>query len=204
MSETSHSKGFIGIVEDDTSLREGLLDLLSAEGYQSQGWPNAELFLKSFIRHEPMTIICDVRMNNISGVEMHRSLLEQGHSIPIVYISGASTLIQGIEAFKLGAIDFLTKPFSREAILKAISDGLEADIRQLEMKRRKNALEAALEKLSPREREVFPLLLKGFNNAEIMTSLDISLPTAKQYKSQIMQKLQLKTLSELIEVYKTP
>lgn len=201
MSTITRSKAFIAIVEDDTSLREGLLDLLNAEGYQTHGWPNAELFLKSFTRHEPMTVICDVRMNNLSGVEMHRVLLEQGYRIPIVYVSGASTLIQGIEAFKLGAIDFLTKPFSREALLKAVSDGLEADIRHLKIESQQKALEIALEKLSPREREVFPLLLKGFNNAEIMASLDISLPTAKQYKSQIMQKLQLKTLSELLEYY---
>lgn len=193
-------RGTIDIIDDDDSLREGLADLLRNEDYLVRTWSNAEEFLSGFKRVAPMTILSDMRMKDLSGIDMHRALLEKGHTVPIVYISGASTLNQGIEAFRLGAIEFLTKPFSREAVLRAIMRGIEQDRTIMDAEERRQRLSEAMQKLSPREREVFSLLIKGYGNAEIVAAMAISLPTSKQYKSQIMNKLECRSLADLIRL----
>lgn len=131
---------------------------------------------------------------------MHEALLERGRNMPVIYISGESSLPQGIQAMKTGAMDFLIKPFSREDLLRAVVAGIEKDRVQMMQMIEKTRFDEAVSHLSPREAEVMQLLLKGFSNAEIMEALKISLPTAKQYKSQLMRKLGVRSLSELMRL----
>jgi FixJ family two-component response regulator len=147
---------------------------------------------------EPAVVITDVRMPEMDGLALHESLLKAGCRMPVIYISGDSTLAQGLKAMKLGALDFLIKPFTRETLLQAVCSGIEKDRERLARDARQIRIGRGLQSLSPREREVYGLLRKGYSNAEIMSELRIALPTTKQYKAEVMRKLGARSLSDLI------
>ena len=139
----------------------------------------------------------------MTGVELQERLKELGRTIPMVIISGESTDQQIIAAMKNGAIDFLLKPFVRESLFAAVAKGIEIDSVAMQNVIRVSEFNEKLKVLSPRERQVFELLSEGFSNKELMESLNISLPTVKQYKSEVMYKLRLRSLAELIALNKS-
>lgn len=192
--------GHVDVVEDDDSLRNSISDLLSLVGYRVRTWRDAESFLDNLPQTAPAVVVTDMRMPGRSGVELHAELLARGRSMPVIYISGQSSVPQTISAMKMGALDFLVKPFSREDLLKAVAAGMEKDRNQMRQLIEQARFDESLLHLSRREREVFDLLVKGFSNSEIMDALNISLPTTKQYKSMVMRKLGLRSLSELIKL----
>lgn len=195
---TGNSEKHIFLIDDDASMRKSLKSLLEFFGYQVHVFSSAADFLQVQVHVAPAVIITDMRMPDITGVELQAELQGRGRRIPIIFISGESTTPQVIEAMKGGAIEFLLKPFGREHLLKAVAQGLERDAQFMRSYIEGATLEVRLKSLTPRELEVFGLLSLGYNNAQIQESLNISLPTAKQYKSAVMDKLNLKTLADLI------
>ena len=188
----------IFLIDDDASMRFSLKGILEFLGYQVNVFESAVEFLKITIEVAPAVIITDMLMPDINGLELQAELLKRGRQIPIIFISGQSTFPQTISAMKQGAIEFLIKPFDRDQILSAVESGLEQDEAYMRSFKQRLTLEERLNSLSPREREVFELLAIGFNNAQIQEKLKIALPTAKQYKSEVMRKLNLGSLAELI------
>ena len=186
------------VVEDDDCLRNTINDLLVFAGYKVHTWRDAQSFLAELPHTAPAVVVTDMRMPGMSGCEMHTELIEQGRSMPVIYISGESTVHQSVSAMRLGALDFLVKPFSREDLLKAVAAGIEKDRKQMHRMIEQARIDESLKQLSRREREVMDLMLKGFNNVEIMDSLHISLPTTKRYKTTLMRKLGVRSLSQLI------
>lgn len=193
-----NSSKHIFIIDDDESMRVTLKGMLEFLGYQVHVFESAIEFLKISIQIAPVVIITDMRMPYMSGVELQAELLKRGRQIPIIFISGESTLPQTISAMKQGAIEFLIKPFDRDQILSAIVRGLEQDAAYMHSFIEQVSLEVRLKSLAPREREVFELLALGFNNAQIQEKLQIALPTAKQYKSEVMRKLNFSSLAQII------
>ena len=197
---TEHQHIFV--IEDDESMRETLSGILTFLGYQVHLFSNPLEFLKTTIQVAPAIIITDMRMPDMSGVELQAELLKRGRQVPIIFISGESTVPQTISAMKQGAIEFLTKPFEREQLMDAVIRGLKQDTAKMHAHLEHLAIEQSLKGLAPRERQVFDLLSLGFNNAEIMAKMGISLDTAKQYKSEVMRKLGLRSLSQLLALKK--
>ena len=191
------------LVDDDDALRDGIADLLRVVGYQVYSWSYGAAFLADIPRVAPAVLITDMRMPGLSGVELHAELLRLGRTLPVIYISGESTVAQSIQAMKLGAVEFLIKPFGREELLRAVATSLEKDRQQMQHLIKAARVAQARVQLSPREVQVHELMLKGYNNREIMDSLQISLPTAKQYKAEVMRKLAVRSLSELISLSAT-
>ena len=196
-SSQNHSK-HIFLIDDDESMRTVLKGMLEFLGFQVYVYASAIEFLKVSMRAAPAVIITDMQMPDMSGVELQAELLKRGRQIPIIFISGESTLPETISAMKQGAIEFLLKPFERDQLLSAVVRGLEQDVAYTRSYLDQVALEEGLKTLSRREREVFELLAVGFNNSQIQEKLQISLPTAKQYKSEVMRKLNLSSLAHLI------
>jgi FixJ family two-component response regulator len=192
----------IFLIDDDESMLLTLKGMLEFLGYSVDAFESALEFLNTSIQVMPAVIITDMRMPGMNGVELQSELLKRGRKTPIIFISGESTLPQTISAMKQGAIEFLIKPFEREQILSAIERGLEQDAAYMRFSSEQSALENSLKSLAPREREVFELLALGFNNAQIQEKLQIALSTAKQYKSEVMRKLNLSSLAELIALKK--
>ena len=198
-----NSKKYIFLVEDDDELRSDLERALQLCGYTIFSFANPEQFLQEFKPLVPAVLITDMRMPKQSGVELQSELLAKGHKIPIIFISGESSDEQIIAALKSGAVDFLLKPFSREALLGAVAKAIEQDTIAMQDLIRKAQLSEALKTLSPRERQVFELLAKGYGNKDLVNALGISLPTVKEYKSEVMYKLRLRSLAELISLNTT-
>ena len=193
-------QGHIDLVEDNAYLRESLSRVLINEGYTVDTWADAHQFLNHISETVPAVIVTDMRMPELSGLQMHAELLKRGRLRPVIYISGESTVQQTIDAMKLGAADFLVKPFSVDELLQAVAAGMDKDAQKMKSLTAQARAQEAMRALTNREREVFQLLLKGMSNAEIMDAMGISLPTAKQYQSSVMQKLSVRTLSQLMEL----
>ena len=196
-SGQNHSK-HIFLIDDDESMRTAIKGMLEFLGFQVHVYASAIEFLKVSMQAAPAVIITDMQMPDMSGVELQAELLKRGRQIPIIFISGESTLPQTISAMKQGAIEFLLKPFERDQLLSAVVRGLEQDVAYMRSYVVQTTLAEGLKGLSPREREVFELLAIGFNNLQIQEKLNISLPTAKQYKSEVMRKLNLSSLAHLM------
>ena len=191
---------YIFLVEDDDELRSDLERALKFCGYTIFACPNPEQFLSQFKPLVPAVLVTDMRMPRLSGIQLQSELIAKVHQIPIIFISGESADEQIVQAFKNGAFDFLLKPFSREDFLSAVARALEHDSVAMQEVIRKSQLAEALNTLSPRERQVFDLLAKGYGNKELVEELGIALSTAKEYKSEVMYKLRLRSLAELISL----
>ena len=195
MSSKSDKKITIHLIEDDVSQRDSIESLLAFKGFITKSYSTAKDFLQTLPFERPAIVITDIQLPDISGVELHHALIEKNINIPIIFISGEASIQQSIDAMKQGAIEFLVKPFEIDELINAIKKAIHIELKEIN-------LNLLIENLSPREREVYKLLLKGHNNQELIDKLHLSLPTVKQYKSEVMRKLNVKSLSKLIELAK--
>jgi len=191
-------RGHVFLIEDEDELRDSISEILTFVGYRVYAYGNPKDFFENFQDVVPAVVLTDVRMPDMTGVDLQAELIKKGSKVPVVFISGQSTVPQTITAMKQGAIDFLTKPFSREDLLAAVAKGIELDAQLMRQIIQQSEFEQKLSLLSPRERQVFNLLAKGYSNAELVDELGIALSTVKEYKSEMMYKLRLRSLSELI------
>ena len=187
-----HSDFYIYLVEDNVSQRESIESILNFIGYNISSFSNANAFLKNKIQR-PGVLVTDMQMPDISGVELQEQLIQLNIDIPIIFISGEASISQSIKSMQQGAIDFLVKPFDADQLIQVVKKACGLDAKKIYLKE-------LLETLSPRELEVYKLLNEGLNNNELIDKLKLSLPTVKQYKSEVMRKLKIKTLSELIHL----
>jgi FixJ family two-component response regulator len=194
---SSHKK-HVFLIEDDQALRLDLIDALQFAGYSVHDFGDPDQFLLEFKPLVPAVLITDMRMPNKTGIQLQEELVSKGHRLPIIFISGESTDQQIVKAFNNGAFDFLLKPFGREALFSVVAKAMEKDIIAMTDHIRKAQLTESLKNLSPRERQVFELMAKGYSNKELVEALGVSLPTVKEYKSEMMYKLRLRSLAELM------
>ncbi len=185
----------IHLIEDDISQRDSIESLLVYKDYIVKSYSAAKDFFKNVPFERPAIVIADIQLSDLSGVDLHRILMEKNITCPIIFISGEASIQQSIDAMKQGAIEFLVKPFEIEELTDAVTKAIHIELKEIN-------LNLLIENLSPREREVYKLLLKGHNNQELIDKLHLSLPTVKQYKSEVMRKLNVKSLSKLIELAK--
>jgi len=195
MSSKSDKKITIHLIEDDVSQRGSIESLLAFKGFITKSYSTAKDFLQTLPFERPAIVIVDIQLPDISGVDLHRMLLEKNINSPIIFISGEASIQESIDAMKQGAIEFLVKPFEIDTLIAAVNNAIKIELKEIN-------LNLLIENLSPREREVYKLLLKGHNNQELIDKLHLSLPTVKQYKSEVMRKLNVKSLSKLIELAK--
>ena len=188
------------IIEDNNDMAKLLELMLSKLGYSATVYNNAIDFLKATPKDSSSILITDMNMPQMTGVELQTELIRLERTMPIIFLSGQSTVSQTIAAFKLGAMDFLLKPVKIEQLKTAVEYAFEMSTINNQLAINKAFLESQLSVLSPREREVYELMTLGYNNTEILETLSISLPTAKQYKAEVMRKLKIRSLSELIDL----
>ena len=201
MSETQHAKQVqVCLIEDHADLRSDLLRMLRASGYVVAEYANARDFLSADQSQFDGVIVSDMVMPGMSGLELQVELFAAGLKPPFIFISGESSDRQIIAAMKNHTVEFLLKPFSKVELLGAIERALAFVLEAKQADQLRIDLERRIKTLSPREREVFFLLARGFSNQELVTSLAISLATVKQYKSEVMRKVRVQSLSELIDL----
>jgi len=188
------------IVDDDADVRESLQELLESVGLHSQSFGTAQEFLAVGRTNGPSCLILDVRLPGISGLDLQHELKRGRISIPIIFVTAHADVPMSVKAMKSGAVEFLTKPFRHQDLLDAVQRSLIRDRILRENERELTELRHRCERLSVRERQVMNLVVSGMLNKQVAAELAASEATIKMYRSQVMKKMQAKSLPELVRM----
>ncbi len=193
-------KALVHVIDDDEAIRQSLEFLLRAANIEVKTYPSAVAFLDALPDTASSCIITDVRMPGLSGVDLLRRLQELKIAVPVIVITGHGDVPLAVEAMKIGAADFLEKPFDDEVLLASVRSALRE--RDAESKRRseRSEVEGRLAALSKRERDVLGGLVAGRANKQIAFDLGISPRTVEIYRANLMNKMQAASLSELVRM----
>lgn len=188
------------VIDDDESIREALKSLIRSVGLSVETFASARDFLESARPDVPSCLILDVRMPGLSGLDLQRDLAEANIHIPIIFITGHGDIPMSVRAMKAGAVEFLTKPFRDQDLLDAIQQALDRD-RQVRSQQAGSAeLRSRYQSLTPRETEVFALVVKGMLNKQIAHQLGTSEITIKLHRRQVMEKMHASSLADLVRM----
>jgi two-component system response regulator TtrR len=189
----------IYVVDDDEAMRDSLTWLLEGEGYQVACFDSADSFLTK--RRDDMRgcIVLDVRMPEMSGLELHEKLDSLGSKLPIIFVTGHGDVPMAVAALQRGACDFIEKPFHNEELLSRIERALELDQQIFTRRSRDDAISHRIKQLTQRENEVMKLVVKGKLNKQIADELDISMKTVEAHRARVMEKMGVRTLAELVK-----
>jgi two-component system response regulator FixJ len=190
----------VHIVDDDDAVRQSLAFLLSTAGIPVRVYDSATSFLDSLASLQAGCLITDVRMPDLTGIELLHRLKAKSINLPVIVITGHGDIPLAVEAMKSGAIDFIEKPFAEEAILRAVRAAEESAKKCGRRSEDGGALAARIASLSERERQVLDGLVAGNANKTIAYDLGISPRTVEVYRAKVMTKMQAKNLSELIRM----
>ena len=188
------------VIDDDESIREALKSLIRSVGLKVETFASAHEFLQGRRPDLPACLILDVRMPGLSGLDLQRELAEANIHLPIIFITGHGDIPMSVRAMKAGAVEFLTKPFRDQDLLDAIQQALERD-RQVRSQQAGTAeLRNRYHSLTPRETEVFALVVKGMLNKQIALQLGTSEITIKLHRRQVMEKMHASSLADLVRM----
>jgi RNA polymerase sigma factor (sigma-70 family) len=190
-------KSTVFIVDDDLSVRESLELLLGSVGLDVKTYPSAEKFLKGVPPDASGCLITDLRMPGMSGLDLQERCVGAGVFLPIIFITGHGTVPMSVRAMKAGAIDFLQKPFDEEELLNAINRAIERDREAIQERDELGKIQQLVDALSPREYEVFALLVTGMSNKQVAHKLGTSERTIKAHRSRVMEKMHAGSLADL-------
>jgi len=188
------------VVDDDRSVRTSLANLLATEDYDVEIFANAAEYLARMPHPGPACLVLDVQLPGLDGLALQRQLTEEGRTEQIVFITGHGNIPMGIGAMKCGAIDFLPKPFRDDDLLSAVAQALTRSAGDWQQRGEVAESRARLAKLTPREFEVFRLVIAGLLNKEIGAELGITLRTTKVHRSRVMQKINVISVAELVRL----
>jgi FixJ family two-component response regulator len=202
--DTRHSSAsptpIIHVVDDDASFRTAVTRLLRAAKYEVRGYGSASEFLDSDPCAEPGCILLDLRMPGVSGLDLQQSLALMEERLPVIFLTGHGDIPASVRAMKAGAVDFLTKPVRREALLLAVQNALAVDAKGRAARAVLLELHNRYETLTPREREVLAHVLGGKLNKQIASDLGTAERTIKAHRASIMEKLGVQSVAELVRL----
>ena len=188
------------IVDDDTSVRKALRRLVKSIGLNVETFDSAQAFLKREPDDGPACLVLDIRMPGMSGIELQEQSIRAGLNIPIIFITGHGNIPMSVKAMKAGAVDFIEKPFEDQKLLDAINIAIKNNetfrMEQAEIK----DLHRRVNLLTPREHEVFILVVSGMLNKQIAFDLGLSEKTVKVHRARVMEKMKAKSLADLVRM----
>jgi FixJ family two-component response regulator len=190
----------IFVVDDDPSVRTSLGRLLEAAGYVVETFASAREFLARAPGAGPCCLVLDVRMPGLTGLELQEALAATGRRMSIVFISGHSDVPMSVRAMKAGAIDFLAKPFDVEELLTAIQRAVAKAVQALAEEARVTEIRQCVGMLTPRETEVFALVVTGMLNKQIAAQLGVGEKMVKVHRARVMAKMQAGSVAELVRL----
>lgn len=189
----------IYIVDDDARIREAITELLESHGFQTMAFASAGEYVHAEKPDVPGTLILDVELPDINGLELQNQIADEDHP-PIVFITGHGDIPSSVRAIKRGAVDFLTKPFSDVDLLAGVRTALARDEHARGERAEIRTLRARYEVLTPREREVLPLVVSGLLNKQAAHALGISEVTLQLHRRSVMQKMSAASLADLVRM----
>ena len=188
------------VVDDDAAVRQGLRFMLRVAEYDVEAFPSARSFLENYDPRRGGCLLLDVQMPQMTGLDLQQRLNVRGWRIPVIFITGHGTVPLAIAAMKAGAFDFIEKPLREDSLLESIERALRWNDRAYEERLERASLQVRAALLTPREREVFELVVAGEPNKVIARHLGISFRTVELHRAHIVEKLHARSLSDLIRM----
>lgn len=190
----------IYIVDDDSSVRRSTERLLRSANYHVESFSSAEKFIDLECYKYPCCLILDVKMPGLSGLELQEKLVSSDIGIPIIFITGHASIHLSVRAMKGGAVNYLEKPFDQSELIVEITMAIKLCIQVAKEKSEISVIEQCIDSLTPRETEVYNLVVTGKLNKQIAAELGVCEKTIKVHRARVMQKMQVRTLAELVHL----
>jgi RNA polymerase sigma factor (sigma-70 family) len=196
----SEKNATIFIVDDDEAIRDSLDVLLKTVDLNTTTFSSGDEFLEAYDPGWEGCILLDIRMPGTSGMEVQKRLAESGCSIPIIFITGHGDIPMAVEAMHIGAFDFIQKPFRDQDLLDRIDQALTTSDEQEQQSARKKTVQNQFQTLTPREQEVMQFVVHGSANKVIAMDLGVSQRTVEIHRARVMEKMQARSLAELVRM----
>lgn len=194
-------KPSVYLIDDDPAVQDSMRRLLKSVGLPLHTFTTAQEFLE---KYDPATsagcLILDIRMPGMSGLELQQRLRERGDDLPVIVVSGHADVPMTVRAIKAGALDFLEKPCNEQVLLDRIQEGIQENLRRRSEQTERGEIQARMQKLTPREREVLDLLVSGKPNKTIASDLNISRKTLDIHRGKVLQKMEAETVADLVRM----
>ena len=200
MREPRQSNAVIAIVDDDLSVREGLSSLIRSAGWRVETFASAQEFLARPRAETPSCLVLDLQMPGLSGLDLQKRMGAVGLEIPIVFLTGHGNIPASVQAMKAGAVEFLTKPFDDQELLRAVQEAIERDRRTRKQHADLRELQDRYESLTAREREVMQQVVSGLLNKQVAAELNIAEYTVKIHRGRVMRKMHADSLADLVRM----
>jgi RNA polymerase sigma factor (sigma-70 family) len=188
------------VLDDDMAVRHSLERLMRSVGLEVQSFPSAAEFLGRSRPDRPSCLVVDVRMPGLSGLDLQETLSTSGWNAPMIFITGHGTVPMSVRAMRAGAVNFLQKPFEDQEILDSIHQAIDRERSAHRERARRLEIERQLERLTPREHEVFGLVVAGLPNKRIAGKLGTSEKTIKVHRARVMEKMGAGSLAALVKM----
>ncbi len=202
-AEAAKSRATVYVVDDDEGMRRALGALLSTVGYQTAIFSRASEFLGKYDPEQPSCLVLDIRMPEMSGLELQQQLNRAGSMVPVIFITGHGDVPMAVQAMKEGAFEFIQKPFREQDLLDRINHALQHDAENRANLARRTEVLKRLESLTPRERQVMDLVVRGDANKVIAIDLGLSERTVEIHRAKVMEKMGARSVAHLVKLHLT-
>lgn len=193
----------IFVVDDDEAVRVSLSRLLRSAGWKVEAYGSAGAFLERPAFAGIGCVLLDVQMPGLTGPQLQEAMAERGLTLPVVFLTGHGDVPTGIRAMKRGAVDFLLKPLDDQELLAAIEQAVQRHVQAQARQREQDEIGTRLGRLSAREREVMELVIRGSLNKQIAAELGIAEKTVKVHRARVMDKMEVRSVAELVHLWET-
>ena len=201
MKNPSNPKSTVYIVDDDQAIRRAMEFLMRSVDLNHEIFDSADDFLARYTDDCAGCLVLDIRMPGLGGLELQQKLIELESTLPIIFITGHGDVPMAVEAMQKGAVDFIQKPFRDQELLDRVSEALKTDKEARSARAEKADVAARIEKLTKREHEVFDLVVTGKPNKVIAYELGVSQRTVEIHRARVMEKMESKSLADLVRMH---
>lgn len=188
------------VIDDDEAVRHFLHRLIASVDLRVEVYASAQEFLDAYQRNSPGCLVLDIRMPGMSGLELQQELNARGIDLPVIVLTGHGNVQVAVHAMKAGAIDFIEKPFNNELLLDRVQKAVARSVETYENRVKKDEILMRRASLTPRERQVLDLVVAGESNKGVARQLNISDKTVEIHRAKVMEKMQAKSLADLVKM----
>lgn len=203
MTTQNQKSPTVFIVDDDAAIRFAMQALMDSVNLDHEIFGSGDEFLAKMAEQRPGCLVLDIRMPGLGGLELQQELIKRGNTLPIIFITGHGDVPMAVDAMQKGAVDFIQKPFRDQELLDRIREALATDEERREAQQHHAEVAGRLDRLTNREREVFDLVVTGKPNKVIAYELGVSQRTVEIHRARVMEKMQARSLADLVKMHMT-
>jgi len=203
MTQNPDKQATVFIVDDDPAIRFAMQALMDSVNIEHEIYASGDEFLENAAEQRPGCLVLDIRMPGLGGLELQEELIRRGSSLPIIFITGHGDVPMAVDAMQKGAVDFIQKPFRDQDLLDRVHEALRTDQERREEQQAHAEVTERLARLTNREREVFDLVVTGKPNKVIAYDLGVSQRTVEIHRARVMEKMQARSLADLVKMHMT-